>query len=245
MGLSGQPPAPKETSWEALDRQDWHLWVLAILLMFILGVSLLSFMFPTAFWFREEVAVRAPQRAFLGFCVLLGLALVYMLQRQATVRRLRRQLFEARAAVVDAERKAAVQAFLNLPGMSQFRDAVAMEYRRASASSASLALVLLAVLHQSREQLGQVTNLLHLMLRRGETLFRVSDNTLGVVLPGMYLGDANAFAAQALEQISNQIAALKFNLTITAYPEEAEGLAELEGRLVGRIPAGGKEGNAT
>ncbi len=138
MVLSGQQPDPQEASWEALDRQDWHLWILAILLMFVLGVSLLSFMFPTAFWFREELALRAPQRAFLGFCVLLGLALVYMLQRQATVRRLRRQLFEARAAVVDAERKAAVQTFLNLPGMSQFRDAVAMEYRRASASSASL-----------------------------------------------------------------------------------------------------------
>ncbi len=83
-----------------VERQDWHLWVQAKLLLFVLGVSLLSFMFPAAFWFEKELPVRGPQRAFLGFCFLLALVLVYMLQRQAAVRRLKRQLFEARLAAI-------------------------------------------------------------------------------------------------------------------------------------------------
>ena len=104
--------------------------------------------------------MKAPQRAVLGFCVLLALVLVVHAQAAATVRRLRRQLFEAAAAVVETEREAATQAFLALPGMDQFRDAMAMEYRRASTSSAHLALVLLGRRDASREELGCIANLL-------------------------------------------------------------------------------------
>ena len=125
---------PINMNWETAERLVWHLWVLAILLIFVLGVSLLGFMFPTAFWFGQELPMQSPQRAFFGFCVLLALVLVYLLQRQATVRRLKRQLFEAQAAVVAAEREADAQAFLDLPGTAEFRDALAMEYRRASTS---------------------------------------------------------------------------------------------------------------
>ena len=109
MRLAPEGPTAKELSWEALERQDWHLWILAVLLMFVLGVSLVSFMFPSAFWFREQLAMQAPQRAFLGFCVLLALVLVYMLQRQATVRRLKRQLFEARGRELEGRLSGRIQ----------------------------------------------------------------------------------------------------------------------------------------
>ncbi|MBI4459289.1 MAG: response regulator [Acidobacteria bacterium] len=104
--ISGRPAGtqPPELSWEKLDRLDCHLWMLAILLIFVLAVGLLSFMFPSVFWFREEFAVQTLQRAFFGFCVLLSLVLVYLLQRQATVRQLKRQLFEARAVTAGAKR---------------------------------------------------------------------------------------------------------------------------------------------
>ena len=234
MRLTAEDTTGKKPSWDALERQDWHLWILAVLLMFVLGVSLLSFMFPSACWFQEQLTMKAPQRAFIGFCVLLALVLVYMLQRQATVRRLKRQLFEARAAVVETERQAATQAFLALPGMDQFRDAMAMEYRRAAISSAHLAVVLLAVGDASREELGCVTNLLRCMRRRGETLFRVSDNTLGLVLPGMPLSDANMFVTHVIDQVRGQFPEAGVTPTVTTYPEEAS-LSELEGRLSGHI----------
>src|SRR3990172_8212641 len=93
----------QESNWESLERQDWHLWILAVLLLFILGVSLLSFMFPSVYWLAQETTMEAPQRAFFGFCVLLALTLVYMLQRQATVRRLRRSLYLAQVAASETE----------------------------------------------------------------------------------------------------------------------------------------------
>lgn len=223
----------EELSWEALERQDWHLWILAILLMFVLGVSLLSFMFPSTFWFREELPLKAPQRAFVGFCVLLALALVYMLQRQATVRRLKRQLFEAQAAAAASEFRAAIQSFVALPGLGQFRDALSMEYRRASTSGSPLAMVLLGLPDSTREQLGYATGILRRMLRRGETLFRISDCELGAILPGMQLKDAAALAAQAEENLGAELPEVQMHLTVTSYPEEVTSFLELEGPLRG------------
>lgn len=42
-----------ETSWASIDRRDWQLWLLSFLLIIVLGVGVLSFMFPVAFWDRE------------------------------------------------------------------------------------------------------------------------------------------------------------------------------------------------
>ena len=43
IAMLEERPEAEELSWEALERQDWHLWIPAILLVLVLGVSLLSF----------------------------------------------------------------------------------------------------------------------------------------------------------------------------------------------------------
>lgn len=88
-------PRKGDLNWDALERLDWHLWGLAIVLIFVLGVSLLSFMFPSVFWLGRSSPADTSQRAFFGFCTLLGLSVIYLLQRQSTVRRLKRQVYEA------------------------------------------------------------------------------------------------------------------------------------------------------
>src|SRR5262249_10944411 len=114
-----------QASWESLEQQDWHLWILAVLLIFVLGVSLLSFMFPSVFWITRESNLSAPERAFFGFCVLLALTLVYMLQRQATIRRLKRSLYLAQVAARDAEQRVHLVSLTSLPELNQFRDSLA------------------------------------------------------------------------------------------------------------------------
>ena len=85
-------------SWETLDRLDWQLWALALLLIFVLGGGVLSFMFPSAFWRREELGLNTPERIFFGFCALLTLVLVYLLQKQAKLRQIKRGLVIERKA---------------------------------------------------------------------------------------------------------------------------------------------------
>ncbi len=85
----------RDASWASIDRRDWHLWLVAFLLIFVLGVGLLSFMFPAAFWERGGV-VQAPDRAFYGFSLLLVLTLTYLFQKESKLRELKRQQWEQR-----------------------------------------------------------------------------------------------------------------------------------------------------
>jgi GGDEF domain-containing protein len=240
--LDRAQPETKQAAWEELERQDWHLWIFATLLLFILGISLLSFMFPSVFWFQDNAALKTPERAFFGFSVLLSLVMVYMLQRQATVRQLKRQLFEARTAVVAAKRQAFLQTFLALPGKDQFRDALAMEYRRASTSESHLAAGVFFCPHASPEALGRMAYLLRSMLRRGETLYRISAGALGVILPEMRLSDVTSLAARVGEL--SGISKDELEVNITAYPDEADSLTELERPLrsgLGKMQLGQNE----
>ena len=219
----------KKLDWETIERLDWHLWILAILLIFVLGVSLLSFMFPSIFWTGQETAPDRSQQAFIGFCVLLALVLVYLMQRQADVRRLKRQLFEAQAAIAIAEQESASQTFLALSGLAQFRDVLAMEYRRASTSSAPLAAALFAAPGASPSALGNMARFLRCILRRGESLYRISDNAVAVILPGMRWSEAASLAAQ-VESLSG-LSKEEIDVSITSYPEETSSLTELQERL--------------
>jgi diguanylate cyclase (GGDEF)-like protein len=88
---------PIHVSWEEIDRLDWQLWVVAVALIFLLGAGVLGFMIPSVFWFGEALVLQAPQRAFYGLCVLLGLTLVYLLQKRMRLRKLRQALLAERA----------------------------------------------------------------------------------------------------------------------------------------------------
>ncbi|MBI2819827.1 MAG: diguanylate cyclase [Acidobacteria bacterium] len=214
-----------------LERQDWHLWILAVLLMFVLGISLLSFMFPSVFWLSKQTEIGTPERAFFGFCVLLALTLVYMLQRQATVRRLKRSLYQAQVAASEAEQQVHLVSLTSLPEVNQFRDSLAMEYRRASHASESLSVILLDMSNVSEDKLGRMAHLLRLMLRPHETLFRISAQRFGLILPMMHLSDAEAFANQITERLRRSMPGDQINSTVLVYPEQASSLTELEGRL--------------
>jgi GGDEF domain-containing protein len=159
--------------------------------------------------------------------------MIYMLQRQSVVRRLKRQLYEAQAAVASAKREAMLQSFLSLPRIDHFRDMLAMEFRRASTSGSPLAAAVFTSPRSSTESLGRMTACLRSMLRRGESLCRISDHAVSVILPGMHVADA-AFLATQAEQISG-IPQGALLLKVTAYPDEVGSFAEFERELRGGL----------
>lgn len=227
--ISQSTKTAPELSWQTVDHMDWQLWMLAVLLIATLGGGVLIFMFPSAFWAPEQLPMRAPERAFFGFSVLLGLSLIYLFQKHAKVRQLKRQLFQAQESLAQLERNTAIQMFETLPSVTQFRDTLAMEYRRASTSEMNLSVVLFTAPNTTLEKLGQITRLLRSMLRQGESLYRISNNGFGVILPGMPLSHAAAFAAQVEPLCS--MPKQEMVVRITAYPEDVSSLTELEGKL--------------
>ncbi len=220
-------------SWEKLEQQDWRLWKTAVVFIFVLGLSLLTFIFPMTFWFAEDLGIHAPQRAFFGFCLLLGLMSVYLLQRQSVIRRLKRQVFAAQKEALEAERRSQAELFLSLPGVGQFRDGLAMEYRRASSSASHLAVVLFSAGAADAAQMGRLATLLRSALRRGETLARLSKSTIGLILPDLELADATSLAANLEERIRTELSAVEVISSVTAYPQQASSLLELETPLRG------------
>ena len=229
--MSTSEPPRQDANWESLERQDWHLWILAVLLMFVLGISLLSFMFPSVFWLNRQAEIGTPERAFFGFCLLLALTLVYMLQRQAAVRRLKRSLYQAQVAASEAEQQMNLVSLTSLPELHQFRDSLAMEYRRASHAGDSLSVILLDLADDSEDKMGRMAHLLRVILRPHETLFRLSSQRFGLILPVMRSADAEAFARQIIDRLRRSMSGEQVTSTVLVYPEQAGSLTELEGRL--------------
>ncbi len=227
------PPGRTAPSWEDVERQDWRLWKTAIIFIFVLGLSLLTFMFPMVFWFAEDLGIRAPQRAFFGFCILLGLMSIYLMQRQSVIRRLKQQVFAARMEARESERRANIELFLSLPGVAQFRDGLAMEYRRASSSASSLAVALFSAGNCEPDDMGRLATIVRSALRRGETLARLEGRRIGVILPGMALADAISLAGNIEQRIAIELPGTEVLSTVTAYPQQSGSLLELEAPLRG------------
>jgi hypothetical protein len=66
------------------------------------------------------------------------------------------------------------------------------------------------------------------MQRQGEAVFRVGDNSLAMILPGMPAQPAFAFAALVQDRIGEITPGLEVRVSASAYPEQVASLAQLE-----------------
>jgi diguanylate cyclase (GGDEF)-like protein len=131
MDENQHPPSKNqspETAWLSIDRQDWQLWTLSFLLIFVLGVGLLSFMFPSAFLERNGI-LKAPERPFYGFSLLLILTLAYLCQKQTKLRELKRKQWEEKLVQI-----AFHDPLTNLPNRLLFLDRLGLCVSRAERS---------------------------------------------------------------------------------------------------------------
>ena len=223
----------ESVNWESLDRLDGHLWLTAITLVIVLGISLVGFMFPSVFWFGKELPFQAPERFFFSFCILLALVLIYLIQRQATLRSLKRKLFEAQTALRGTQREISMRVFLALPERTQFQDALAMEFRRAAASGSQLSQVAFHLNGATRDQVALLASALTTLVRKGETIYRLDEHSIVVILPNTSLQAAAAFSNQVtkLAEMEND----SIRTSVASYPEGVSSLTELEGGLM-RMP---------
>src|ERR1700687_6298175 len=76
----------------SLERREMHLILLAGSAIIVLASGLALFMYPVVFSQTVLAPSRTMSAAFIGFCVLSILLTVYLVDRQATVRRLRQQV---------------------------------------------------------------------------------------------------------------------------------------------------------
>ena len=75
-----------------IDRRNWQLWILAIVMILILAGGLALHMYTLAWATGFSVSQRTMLKGMIGFCVLAILFVGYLLDRQAVITRLRKDL---------------------------------------------------------------------------------------------------------------------------------------------------------
>ncbi len=213
---------------ELLRTGEWTIWILTVMLVGFLAVSVLSHLYPIETFYREELLMNEIRLALGSSAPILALFTVLFMQKQLNTKKLEEQLGRAHLFLEAAERNADSRSFEFVPGIRQFRDALAMEYKRASAGHYGLSLVLFSAASPSLEVMGKIIQLLHFTLQPGYSVGLISPTTIAVLLPETAPEEARGLAARIEEHISTFAAEIDVYSTVAAYPQQAASLAELE-----------------
>ncbi|MGB8324366.1 MAG: hypothetical protein WCE52_15515 [Candidatus Acidiferrum sp.] len=184
-----RPQALDRHELDKLERREIELSRLATSFVLILGVALAAFMYMYVFLlFRGKNWTL--NVAFVGFCLLTVLFVSYLQLHQRSVRKLKQKL------VAELERNAQLRfgpspdLLQSMPDLAQFRERVNMEFPRALAAQTGLSVMLIEIGSAvSVKGAGSAVILdgvkaLSGCLRPMDSVYRLSPNVFGLVLPG-------------------------------------------------------------
>ena len=224
---------------QTLDRREWELWVLTLGMILVLATGVALLMYPLVFSRPVPFSLPAMRRIFFGYCVLIVLLMVYLVNRQRLIRQLRRQVAEELNRNLFLRHKASTDLMGSLPGFSHFQDRLAMDFRRALNSQQPLSLVITRLTSSGDRAdetevdiaLGDAANALLRRLRAGDSIYQFRRGIFGILLPGTGAAEAQQISIRLGEAITDASGAtnrLTFGLQVVNYPEQAESARGLE-----------------
>ncbi|MFB3920881.1 MAG: GGDEF domain-containing protein [Terriglobia bacterium] len=240
----------------SLDRREWHLWTLALGMIVILSSGMALLMYPTAFSDPLILTGTTLRKVFFGFCGLSVLTVGYLVDRQITLRTLRRQLVEQERRVRDLRQEASIDFLATLPGFTHFQDRLAMEYRRASGSRQSLSLLVID-LKPSRDlthtaevstAFGDAAKALTRKLRGEDSIYCFAPGAFGIVLPGVSVSDAYRVVSRLEDGLNDAAGAssrFSFDIRVVTYPDHVVSAREMEDVVRSRLPKNESDGAQT
>src|SRR5579863_7196580 len=93
---------------ENLERRELQFSVFVAVTVMVLAVGMAVLMYPVVFS-HQTPGDRTMRIAFWGFCVLCVLLTIYVWERHAMIRRLRREMVEGRRQIAETRREANVE----------------------------------------------------------------------------------------------------------------------------------------
>lgn len=222
-----------------IDRREWHLWLLAIAVILVLGLGMALLMYPTAFSSPLILTGITMRKAFFGFCTLTILLMGYLLDRQLVIRQLRRQLSEEQARNVAIRHQASAELLETLPGFGHFQDRLAMEFRRANTTHQPLSMLIISLIpshvlsdpNEIDASFGDAAKAVVRRLRREDSIYLFRPGVFGIVLPGTNGNDAYRVSdrlAEGLRDASGASDRFAFDLRVVNYPEHTASAREME-----------------
>jgi GGDEF domain-containing protein len=132
-------------------------------------------------------------------------------ERQFTIRRLRRQIAMDREKSSEALRQASADLLSTMPNYNTFEDRLTMEFRRAAAGEQKLSVLVISVqLHaalsgstQGTSALGDAARAISRKLREQDSIYLLRSSYFGVILPSVGQAEAQRVTARLGEGLSD------------------------------------------
>lgn len=223
---------------ENLEHSEMQLSVFVAVTVMVLAVGMAVLMYPVVFS-HQTPGDRTMRTAFWGFCGLCVLLTIYLWDRHATIRRLRREMAEGRRQMAETRRQASVELLKTMPNLGSFQDRLPMEFRRMSTTTQKLSIVVITIKfpaeHSSPSEtasaLGDAAKVISRRMREQDSIYILAPACFGAVLPGVDVSNAERVMARLNEGLADAAGAshrFDFELKVVNYPDHASSAHELE-----------------
>jgi hypothetical protein len=230
-----------------LDRRNWQLWVLAIVMILVLAGGLALHMYTLASATEISLSRRAMLQGMIGFCVLAMLFVGYLIDRQVVIARLRKELEEEKKHNLERRTQGNKELLRTLFGPGQFCDRLALELQRAAKhhlplSGLTISLEVSPNLSDSEEiysAFGEAVKAMMHKLRGEDSIYQFTSGVFGILLPGTVAEAARGVAVRVAAALNEAMGVSKrysFDIRITNFPDHAKSAREMEKLM--RSPSG-------
>ena len=229
---------------DRLERRGLQLTIFSAVFVIVLASGLAVFMYPLVFVHPEgnKWTLRV---AFFGFCALTLLFVGYLFDRQHSFHKLKDQLLAELERNVALQVQASADILKSMPDQKYFWDRLTMEFRRALTMEKTMSLVLVRVKPGTRASqndqqaaLSDAAKAMSKKLRPSDSIYRLSDDLFGIVLPETDTLNAKRIALRLQEELQPVRARYgsSFDLTAHNYPEHVKSSHELEDIVKSMLP---------
>jgi GGDEF domain-containing protein len=231
-----------------LERRGFQLTIFSAIFVLVLAGGLAAFMYPLVFVHPEgnKWTLRA---AFFGFCALTILFVGYLFDRQRSFTKIKQQLLSELERNIELQVQASADLLKSMPNQDHFWDRLSMEFRRALTMEKTLSLVVVkakpgpkSTANDQKAALSDAAKAMSRKLRPSDSIYRLSDDLFGIVLPETDTLNAKRIALRLNEELQGVRARYGsvFELTAHNYPDHVKSSHELEDIVKSMLPE--KEG---
>ena len=228
-----------------LEQRGLQLTIFSAVFVLVLASGLAAFMYPLVFVHADgnKWTLRV---AFFGFIALTLLFLGYLFDRQRIVRSLKANLLEELERNIELKLQASTDLLQSMPDQNHFWDRLTMELRRAMTMEKTLSLLLVkskpgaggVKANDATASWGDAAKAMTRKLRPTDSIYRLSPDLFGLVLPETDTLNAKRIAFRLQEELQEVRAkhGCSFDITAYNYPEHVKSSHELEDIVKSQLP---------
>jgi hypothetical protein len=225
-----------------IDRRNWQLWMLAIVMILILAGGLALHMYTLASTPGVSLAQRTMFKGMIAFCALAALFVGYLIDRQAVISRLRSELENERALNMERRTRGNKELLQTLFGPGQFCERLALELQRATNTKLPLTGLTISLevspsisdADEIYSAFGEAVKAMMNRLRGEDSIYQFTSGVFGVLLPGTAADLARGVAVRMADGLNEAMGISKrysFDIHITSFPDHAKSAPEMEAMM--------------